>query len=52
MKQKRVQFPITLSPETKKVFDDFVSKHPINKSKLVEWVLLEYINKFENNKKI
>lgn len=49
MKQgKRIGFPITLTEETKTAFDTFCIERQINRSRLVEWILVEYLSK-ENN---
>ena len=42
---KRIQFPLTLSGELKKEFDNFCKEKAINKSKLIEWLILQYIGK-------
>lgn len=46
MKTKRIQFPLTISKEGKKIFDDFIQDNKVNKSKLVEWILINYIDNF------
>ena len=49
MKQgKRIGFPVTLTEETKTVFDTFCVYRQINRSRLVEWILVQYLHK-ENN---
>ncbi len=44
---KRVQFPLTLSSELRKEFDNFCEERAINKSQLIEWLILQYIGKNE-----
>ena len=43
---KRISFHITLSEETKELFEKFCEQNTINKSRLVEWILIKHI---ENN---
>lgn len=45
-KGKRLSFHITLSEETKELFEKFCEQKAINKSRLVEWILIKHI---ENN---
>jgi hypothetical protein len=47
-KEKRIPMHITLSTEFSKIFDDFCLEKGINKSRLIEWVLIKY---FENDEK-
>lgn len=42
---KRISFHITLSEETKELFEKFCEQKAINKSRLVEWILMQYIGK-------
>jgi len=44
---KRLQFPLTLSSEIKKEFDKFCEEKTINKSQLIEWLILQYLGKNE-----
>jgi len=44
---KRVQFPLTLSGELKKEFDKFCEENAVNKSQLIEWLILQHIGKNE-----
>ena len=45
---KRIGFPVTLAEETKTAFDKFCVDRQINRSRLVEWILVQYLNT-ENN---
>jgi hypothetical protein len=44
-KEKRIPMHITLSMEFSEIFDRFCSEKEINKSRLIEWVLIQYIEK-------
>jgi len=44
-KEKRVPMHITLSTEFSEIFDKFCLEKEINKSRLIEWVLIQYIEK-------
>ena len=47
-KRKRIGFPVTLTEDTKTAFDQFCVDRQINRSRLVEWILVEYLNKDKN----
>ena len=42
-KEKRIPMHITLSKEISEQFDNFCTEKDVNKSRLIEWVLLQYI---------
>jgi len=48
-KERRLRFPVTLTEETKTAFDTFCVDRQINRSRLIEWILVEYLNKEKNN---
>ena len=52
MRNKRIQFPLTLSIEAKEKFNEFIKDTKINKSKLIEWILINYISNSEQGGKI
>ena len=49
--EKRLAFNLTLSEETKQDFEKFCEDKTINKSRLVEWLLIQYLNNEENTGK-
>jgi len=46
-KRKCKLLTISLSPETKKKFDEYCDKEIKNKSRLVEWLLEQYMGQLE-----
>jgi hypothetical protein len=49
-KDKRIQFPLSLSPELRNDFNKFCEEKSINKSQLIEWLILQYLGNNEKNK--
>ncbi len=46
MPTKNTHLISTLTPGTKEKFETFCKERQINKSKLVEWLLLQHIDQF------
>ena len=49
-KEKRIPMHITLSEELNKEFEVFCQEKDINKSRLIEWLLLQHIAGGKNEK--
>lgn len=47
--EKRIPFHLTLSENTKSQFEKFCEEKSINKSRLVEWLLIQYVKNQEHN---
>ena len=49
-KRKCKLLTISLTPEVKKQFDDYCEREIKNKSRLVEWLIEQYIGQFSESK--
>lgn len=51
-KRKCKLLTISLTPETKKIFDEYCDREIKNKSRLVEWMIEQYITKYNSEKEV